>query len=452
MSNIDNIFYYLEVVDNFFWGYIGFVAILISGLYLTIKSRGKQFRVLYNIAKVIRELQEESKNKDATGLHPLKLFFTSVGGMIGVGNIVGVGVAVMLGGPGSIFWMWIASIFGTLIKYSEIYLGIKYRVLSQDRKSYNGGMMYYLEATFKSKVLAKVSAILLCIYGVEILQFTVLVNRLESTFSIDRNLIITALLLSVIYSSIGGINRLATICTAVMPIFLILYALGCIYIICVNYQLMPGLMSNIFYAAFNGQAAVGGFVASSFVHTAYLGCSKAVYSGDIGIGYDSVVQSETKVVCPMKQSRLSILALTLDTLICSLSCIIIGVTGAWHNMSHLEPSEVVSKIFSLYFPYSDYFLTLVLFFSGFTTVIAFFTVGLKTASFVSSSYGKNFYFVFGVFCFIFFANFSEERAIIIMNITSVLLVTINIIAILKMRNEIEFYDTKTSKRNKRHTT
>ncbi|MDX1916727.1 MAG: amino acid carrier protein [Rickettsiaceae bacterium] len=436
----EHIFSVLAIIDNLFGSYIGFTAICTCGIYLTILSRGKQFVVLFNIRSVIRDLMHESRDSTQAGIHPIKLLFASVGGMIGIGNIVGVGFAVMVGGPGSILWMWVASFSGMLIKYSEIYLGIKYRVKSKDNKTYNGGPMYYMQKVFKTSFFAYLSAFLICIYGVEIVQFVVLVNRFESSFHIDRNILVYSLLLLSLYASSGGVSRIASICTYFMPVFLLIYSFACLFIIFSNYQDLPKVIVEIFHGAFTGHAAYGGFVGSAMINTAYLGSSKAVYSGDIGVGYDSVMQSETRVASPIKQARLSIIALFMDTCICTLSCLTIAVSGAWYKSNHLEPSDIMSKIFGEYFSYSEYFLTLVYFFSGFTTVIAYFTVGLKSAKFLHEQYGQIIYYLFGSSCFILFSYFSEEKAMIIMSITSLMLLTINIFTILKVRKEIKFYE------------
>ena len=436
MNKIDFFFYLLSEIDNFFWSYIGFAAICLSGLYLTFISKGAQFKVLFNIRSTFSELLEDTKSAKR-GLHPIKLLFASVGGMIGIGNIVGVGIAVMLGGPGSIFWMWVASLCGMLIKYSEIYLGVKHRVPNSSG-GYNGGPMYYLQDIFKNKIWAYLSAILLCIYGVEIFQFVTLVDRFESTFHLDRDLVVYSLLILSLYSASGGIHRLATICSIIMPFFLLTYVVACSYIILSNYAELPSVLYDILKSAFSTSAAVGGFAGSSMIQAAYMGSSKSVYSGDIGIGYDSIVQSETMVACPIKQAKLSIIALLMDTTICTFSSLTIIITGGWKTLNNVEPSDVIAVIFSNYFPFSEYFITGVLFFAGFTTVIAFFVAGTKAAGFLSPKYGKNLYFLYGAISFVFFSHFSQERVITIMSVTSVFLVILNITAILKARKEIRF--------------
>ena len=124
---MQTIFLYISLFEAFFWEYIGFSIICFTGIYLTIYTKGMQFKALRNVKKHWKEVLEDS-HKDNQGIHPVKLMFASTGGMIGVGNIVGIGSAVLIGGLGAIFWIWVGSFCGMLIKYSEIYLGMKYRI------------------------------------------------------------------------------------------------------------------------------------------------------------------------------------------------------------------------------------------------------------------------------------------------------------------------------------
>ena len=237
MSIIEDIFSAIVYINNLYWSYLGWILIVISGLYLTIISKGLQFRALFHFKKNLNSILLEAKN-DKIGIHPLKLYFASVGGMIGLGNIVGISIAIMIGGPGSIFWTLLASAFGMLIKYSEIYLGVKYRI-QNDSGGFDGGPMYYLQEAFGSKIIAYIATLLICLYGVETYQFLVLVDRIEHSFDFDRNLVIGGLLLLVIYTVMGGVNRLANICTVLMPIFMVLYILCSLYVIGINIEILP---------------------------------------------------------------------------------------------------------------------------------------------------------------------------------------------------------------------
>ena len=437
MSIIDSTFNLITFLDDFFWSYVGWALIVGSGIYLTFISRGLQFRALFNFRNNIKEIYSEASNSDNGGVHPFKLYFASVGGMVGLGNIVFISLALMIGGPGSIFWTILASLSGMLLKYSEIYLGVKYRV-QNPKGGFNGGPMYFLQKAFKPKVFAYVFAFLLCLYGVEISNFLIIVDRLEHSFEFDRYIIILGLLAAVIYSSIGGISRLANICSVIMPIFMIGYILFAIYIIACNASLLPEFFKTVLVSAFTGHAQLGGFLGSSMILSAYLGISKTVYSGDIGIGYDSIVQSETTIVNPRKQATLAIYALFTDALICILTNTMLGVTGAWYTLNHLQPSDIVAQLLSGYVPYSDIFMTLLLFFAGFTTIIAYLVAGTKCAQFINPKFGKIIYLLYSVFAFIFFCNFSQTNVIITMSFLSGMLVLLNVCGILRLRKDIEF--------------
>jgi AGCS family alanine or glycine:cation symporter len=435
-----SIFEYLAIVENFFWTYIGFLLICSSGVYLTYYSKGFQFKALYNIRKNLKALIHESKNSTSNGINPFKLYFASVGGMVGIGNIVGVGVAVFIGGPGSIFWMWIASFCGMLMKYCEIYLGVKYRV-PNSKGGYDGGPMFYLQKAFKGlfgKFMASLSAFLLCIYSIEIFQFATITENLQTFVTLDKTFIIVGLLFLVLYAGIGGINRLANICSVMMPILMILYILVCVFIIVINIKILPAVLYEIIHSAFLGKAAFGGFIGSTMMLCGQEGTKAAAYSGDIGIGYDAVIQSETKIIDPKKQAELAIYALFSDTFICSMTTLVIAVTGAWHNLAGTPQTQVMVKILKNYIPFSEIFMACVLFFAGYTTITAFFTAGLKSARFLSPKHGSKVFILVAIVSFVFFAYFTPDKAKTVMQIAGGLLVLINIVAILKLRKDIEF--------------
>jgi AGCS family alanine or glycine:cation symporter len=225
-----------------------------------------------------------------------------------------------------------------------------------------------------------------------------------------------------------------------MPIFMVGYAIICFTIIFLEFDHLPRHLALVLETAFTGQAKIGGFAGSTMLLAAYMGISKAVYSGDIGVGYDSVVQSETRIANPKKQAQIAIYALFTDTFICTLTTMVILVSGGWYKLNHLEDAQIIPTILSNYFnfPYTQYFMAILLFFAGFTTIIAFYTVGLKSAKFLSPKYGKYVYIAYSFFAFIYFANSSHAQAGLIMGLASGLLLIINVFGMLKLRNQIEF--------------
>lgn len=436
MSTPDYFFNILMSVDDFYWGHIGFILVLCLGLYFTFKSKFFQFRTLANLTKTMQDLQCE-KGQDDQGVNPIRLYFASVGGMIGLGNVVGVVTAILIGGPGALFWLWIASICGMVIKYSEIYLGVKFRV-KNTRGGFDGGPMYYLQQAFSLKLIPTLSAVLLCIYGVEVYQFVIITDTLTNTFAFNKIAVIATLIILVGYTALGGVNRLANICSVLMPGFMIIYIAMCLYVIGVNSDNLGAVTSSVFTSAFSGHAAVGGFAGSTFVLAAQNGIARAVYSGDIGIGYDATIQSETRSLYPERQARLAVFALLSDSIICTMSMMVVLITGLWQQPSALLPSEYVATALSDYFPHMNYFMAIFFFLAGFSTIIAFFTVGMKCSRFLSEKWGEKGYLIYGIFAFSFFSFFDQSKVILIMSLSGGLLMLLNLAGIIKLRNHIEF--------------
>ena len=429
------IFELLTQLDAILWDYIGLIIILLVGLYLTIYSKFFQFRALFRIRTYVKDLIA-CAGKDKQGTNPIKLYFASVGGMVGLGNIVTIVSAVTIGGPGSVVWLWIASFLGMLVKYSEVYLGIKYRIKNND-KGFDGGPMYYLRVAFKNKVLPVMVCILLCIYGAEVSQFLILTDTIVTTFSLNRYLVIGILLFFILLTAVKGVKRFATVCTAMMPPFMLIYVALGMWIIADHYSDLPNVFSLIFSSFLDYKSQVGGFVSGGILLAAHYGVSRAVYSGDIGIGYDSIIQSETQTIYPEKQARMSIFALFTDSLICTISILILLVTGMW-EVQGLQPSEYVVSALKLYLPNVEYFMAVLFVFAGFTTITGYLVVGQKCAKYLNKKYGQYLYILYSIFAFIFFSFYSQEQVILVMSVSGGLLMIINMLGVFKLRKSIEF--------------
>jgi AGCS family alanine or glycine:cation symporter len=437
MSILDSFFSFLTYIESILWGHLGFTAVLLAGLYLTFKSKFYQFRILCSPKKVFSELKNSDRSIDR-GIHPFKLYFASLGGMIGLGNIVGVTIAVVIGGPGALFWLWVTSIFGMVIKYAEIYLGIKYRV-PHAKSGFDGGPMYYLEAAFGgNKIASYLVCVFLCIYGTEVFQFTVLSDTISKTLSLDKNIIVFVLLFIVIFSAIGGVVRLSNICAAVLPVFMLAYIGMCIWIIAQNYPNLFTVFPEILHGAFNGHAAIGGFAGSSMIIAAQQGISRAVYSGDIATGYDSIILSETTVLQPEKQARIAIFSLLIDGFICTLSCLLLLTTGMWKINTTMQVSEYIPTILGKYFPFAEIFSSSLITIVAYVTITGYLVVGLKCAKYLSKKYGEKLYLTYSIIAFILCSFYDQTSVMLIMSISGGMLLLFNLIGIIKLRNEIKF--------------
>jgi AGCS family alanine or glycine:cation symporter len=423
----------LAAVDRFFWTYIGFIILLASGIYMTIVTRGFQFKILFNCKACFKELLNGARS--SRGVHPIKLYFSSVSGMVGLGNVVGIITSIMIGGPGALLWLWVATFPSMLVKYSEIYLGIRYRV-PNDSGGYDGGPMFYLKKAFKNKYIPVVASTLLCIYGVEVFQFDVVADIISSTFSVNKIIAIAILLFTVLYTVFGGIKRLSRVCSLLMPIFIISYVGMCAYVVVHCSDRFVDVMKMVFHSAFSGQAAIGGFAGSSAMMAAQQGISKSVYSGDIGIGYDSIINAETMAILPQQQSRLGIFSLLTDTVICSMSMLVVLVTGTW--TIRMSPGQYVAQALAMHFKHADIFVAAFLVIAGFTTIVAYLMVGIKSAFFIGGAKAKIAYIAYAIIAFVFFSFFDQEKVILVMSISAGFLIVFNISGILKLMKFIRF--------------
>ncbi len=432
----DSLFTFLERVDSFFWTYVAFILIACLGSCLTIYTRFFQFRTLPVIISTFTQLMGRS-SKEQRGVHPLKAFFASVGGMIGIGNVVGIVTAIQFGGPGALFWVWVAAMIGGIIKYSEIYLGLRFRVANK-HGGYDGGPMYFLQQAFKWRWIPIFVAILLCIYGVEIYQFTVVAESVTSNFGLNKYLVILGLLAAVLYASLGGVARVGKICALFMPLFVLIYMVMALWIVAEEIQSLPGILRDVFITAFTGHAAVGGFAGSSIILAIQWGISRAAYSADIGIGYDSIIQSESTTVYPERQARLAILGVCVDNIVCTMSILIVLVTGIWKAEVPIDASHLIQTAMSAYFPGMNLFMPLFILIVGYTTLIAYFTVGLKCARFLYPRHGEKLYIFYGIVMLLLFSFLEQGHALTVMSIAGALLLSINLLGIFRLRHEIAF--------------
>lgn len=435
---MNSFFDYLTWLDSFFWGYVAFMLIVVLGCFLTAQARFFQIRAFPSILKTFYHFFQFKKREEVLrGVHPLKAFFASVGGMIGIGNIVGIVTAVQIGGPGALFWVWMAAILGTLIKYSEIYLGLKHRV-KNDRGGYDGGPMYFLQKAFNQKWIPIFVSVLLCIYGVEIYQFAIVTDALSQNFDLNRYMVMGVLLGLILYASSGGVKRIGALCGSFMPFFIIIYLTMCLWIIFQEIAILPQMLKTVFVSAFTGHAAIGGFAGSSVLLAIQHGISRAAYSADLGIGYDSIIQSESETIYPERQAKLSILGVCIDNLICTVSILVVLLSGVWAADVPIEASILVQTALGNYFPYMNLFMPIFIFFLGYTTLIAYFCVGIKCARFLHPKVGPILYVTYGVVVWILFSFLDQSQALLFMSLAGAGLLITNLLGIFKLRHEIIF--------------
>ncbi len=420
--------------EDYLWSYLGVPIVMSLGLYLSYLSGFVQFRKLPTVLRTFAHFVTTDE-KDPHGVPPLRAFFACVGGCVGVGNIVGICTAVQIGGPGALFWIWITACAGTIVKYSEVFLGVKYRIEDANGK-FTGGPMYFLQKTFSTPWIPAIVALLLCFYGVEVFQFSIVTNTVAENWGLNKIAVIATFLVMILFASVGGVNRVGAISSAIIPFFVITYVSMGVWVLLHHITEIPYILQQVFGAAFTGSAALGGFT-GSLISTVSQGVRRGCYTGDVGVGYASVIHSETSSHSPQRQASLVIFEIFADTFfVCTTSIMLILTTGVWNQA--IPTAQLVQTALSGYFPYMHIFMPFFLGLIGYATINAYMCVGAKSAEFLSPKWGRKIFFAYAALILPTFAYVDVYLAQTAMAISGGLLLVINCIGIFRLRHEISF--------------
>ena len=432
---MDSFFQLLEILNEFIWSYIGFAFIVGLGGYFSLRTGFFQVRKFPAIFRSFYDFFVE-KSGTGAGVHPLKTFFAAIGGMIGIGNIAGICTAVQIGGPGALFWTWAGALFGMLLQYSEVYLGLRYRVHNKSH-GYDGGPMYFLPHAYKTKWIAPLICLLLCIYGVEFFIFNIMTNSIVSNWNWDKNWTVALLLVAIVVVSFGGVKRVGEVCSTLIPLFILSYLVMGSWVLIHHLADLPGIFQQIFVGAFTPQGAAGAFIGSTVQLTISMGFSRGAYSGDIGVGYASIIYAESRSRQLHRVASLPIIGVFLDSfVICSFSILLVLATQRWN--SGIDVACMVQESLSLYFPYMHLFMPIFFFLLGYTTILAYFVAGIKCAKFLSPKWGPRIYYLYACTFLPIFAFVEARQAFVIMSLAGAFLLILNLTGLFLLRKEIHF--------------
>lgn len=424
----------LQALDNILWGYAVLPVLLIVGSYLTYKSGFVQIR---SFPRILKSFYYALITKHTgTGVHPLKAFFACLGGCVGIGNVVAICTAAQIGGPGALFWVWVTALFGMILKYSEVYLGILYRV-PHGKGGYRGGPMYFLKQAYKKSWIPTLVCFLLCIYGIEIYQFSIVTESISTNLDVNKYTVALILLTLIIAVSRKGVNNVGRIASFFIPMFIVSYLAMGLFVIVQNIHLIPSLMKTVIESAFTGHAAVGAFAGSTILIAASQGMRRSCYAGDVAIGYASVIHSETSELSPEKQASLAIIEIFIDSfVICTTSVMLVLIAGNWKD--NIEASMLVQNALSQYFPGMHVFMPLFFLVLGFTTIIAYFCAGIKCAEYLCPKIGRKAFYIFACCYSFLFVCFQPPYALTMMSILAGFLLLLNLYGVYKLRNQLGF--------------
>lgn len=385
---LDTINTVLGKIDSFVWGIPLIALILLSGLFLTIRLRGIQFRKFPHAFKKMFANEKSGQHGEVSSFAAL---CTALSATIGTGNIVGVATAVVAGGPGALFWMWLAALVGMATKYSECLLSVKYRQVTEDGHII-GGPFYYIEKGMGSKFkwLAKIFAVFgVCVGLMGIGTFTQvngIAGAVNNFFDADNSwtvsifgrdyswtVVIAAIAVTffVALVIIGGIKRISSVAQVIVPFMAITYVILAVLIIGFNITKVPGAFATIVKSAFGVRAAAGGALGAMMV-AMQNGIARGIFSNEAGLGSAPIAAAAAHTDEPAKQGLISMLGTFIDTIIiCTMTGLAIVITGAW-DMG-LQGVAVTTKAFQIGLPFpgevASFLLMVCLIFFAFTTIL-----------------------------------------------------------------------------------
>ncbi len=324
MNELEN---FLSNINNFIWGMPLLIILFGTHIFLTIKLKFIQRYIITAIKISI------SKEKEGVGdISQFGAVTTALAATIGTGNIVGVSTAIVSGGPGAVFWMWLTGVFGIATKYSEALLSVKYRITTEDGLI-AGGPMYVLERGMKNKFLAILFAAFTSItaFGIgNMVQANSISHLLNDTLNIPlwiNGILLAALTASVI---IGGIKLIAKVCERLVPFMAAFYIVGCIILLLINFNTIPESLYLMIKSAFTGHAVLGGFAGACVKDAIRFGIARGLFSNESGLGSAPIVAAAAQTKNPVRQALVSSTGTFWDTVVvCAFTGIVVVNSNQW---------------------------------------------------------------------------------------------------------------------------
>lgn len=429
ITNINN------VLNSFVWGPFSLFLLLGTGLVCTVSTGALQIRYIGHWwKKTFGSIKDEARViNDAGAISQFRAFCTALSSTIGTGNIAGVSTAICIGGPGAVFWMWIAAILGMMIKFSENVLGVYYRRRNSEG-AWSGGAMYYLEDGLGSmkhgKKAGKVLAILFCIFTImasfgigNLGQINKITLNIRATFLSDIDIgsfagtplvdigIGVVLMLFGALIIMGGFRRLAYVSEKVIPFMSVAYILGCLVVIIIHAPMMPKVFASIFKLALGSEAISGGAAGTAVqvaMNTVKSGCKRGVFSNEAGLGSSVMAHVNTCAREPVKQGLWGIAEVFLDTMvICTMTALVVLSSGAVNlTTGAVQPgtddTTLVAKIFGNTLGYAgEIFVVIAVTLFAFTTVMGWSYYGGKVIEYLFGVFWAKVYRVIFVLLIIF---------------------------------------------------
>lgn len=417
-------------INSAVWGLPGLILLIGTGILLTCGTKFFQLSRLghwwkHTIASVFKKDSNSTKSSDRKSISQFQALCAALAATIGTGNIAGVAAAIVTGGPGAVFWMWVAAFFGMMTNFSENLLGIYYRRKNKDGE-WCGGPMYYLKDGLGKRygkkwlsVLASVLAVLFACFAIlasfgigNMAQINKIVLNMDAAFFGDVSLgtvpgteidvihllIGVALLVIAALIIIGGLKRIARFAEIVVPFMAIVYIIGSLIIFCVNISNLGSMFAAIFRFAFKPAAFIGGGVGVLIKTTMTQGFKRGVFSNEAGLGSSVMVHSSSNVKEPVKQGMWGIFEVFFDTfVVCTMTAVVVLSTGyvdlaTGQPVAGVNGDTLVSEAFGQHFgAMGTWFVAIAMLFFAFTTVLGWSQYGSKAVEYLFGATGVKIY-------------------------------------------------------------
>jgi alanine or glycine:cation symporter, AGCS family len=339
-----------RLLNSLIWGWAMIIALLGVGAYLTILTRGVQFvRLPFALREVLGKMLQKGTGEGTVS--PFQAVATALASTVGVGNLAGVATAIVLGGPGALFWMIVSGILGMCTKFSEIVVSLRFR--ERDAQgTMRGGAMFVLSKGLGMPWLGTVFALFtaLAAFGIgNMVQANSVADVLAASFQFPpwlSGLIICSLAALVV---IGGIRRIAEVTQVLVPVMCVLYLIAGFIIVAMHLVEIPAMISLVLSSAFTGHAAAGGFAGAMVRDTVRYGVARGLFSNEAGLGSAPIAHSAAVTDHPVRQGSYGIFEVFVDTiLICPLTGFVVLATGAWQ--SGLTGAALTGQAFQIGLP------------------------------------------------------------------------------------------------------
>ena len=427
----------LKDIDSFLWG-VPLITLLVgTGILLTVRLSLIQVLHLPRALSLILH----AKNRGAGDISSFKALCVALAATIGTGNIVGVATAVKVGGPGAIFWMWMAAFFGMATKYAEGLLAVKYRT-TDARGEIAGGPMYYIRRGMgeRYRPLAgffAAATVLVAFFGIGTFpQVNAIVDSVELSFGIPRigtDLLLTLLIAAI---TIGGLRSIAEVAARIIPFMAVLYGVISAGVIFVHAGEVPAALALILDSAFTGAAAAGGFTGATVMMAMQNGIARGVFSNESGLGSAPIAAAAAKTKEPAEQGLISMTGTFIDTIIiCSMTGLVLVLTGAWQGEA--AGAAMTGAAFTgVYGSVGGVLLTVSLALFAFTTILGWNYYGERAVIYLAGTRGVLPYRIVFILLIACGAFLKLEAIWILADIVNGLMAIPNLIALLALTSVV----------------